>query len=81
MAGTEVSPSPVPISSICPTMTAYGVVVALWEIQANAPPKSSRPVLTTARVPTRPARRAPATEERAMLMATGRMRRPVERVP
>jgi hypothetical protein len=69
------------MSTICPTICPYGMNVGDSAIQPNELPSSSSPALTTARVPSRPASATPATEPIAMVVATGRMRRPVESVP
>ena len=50
-------------------------------IHAIAVPKHSRPVTTTARVPTRGASMPPTTEAIAIEIATGRIRAPVESGP
>src|SRR5580765_6430861 len=82
VAGVEISPMPRPISTICGTITwAYDVLTDAVEIQRNAVPKSTMPVVTTTLVPIRGASAAPTTDATAMLSATGRMRAPVERVP
>ncbi len=73
---------PSPIITICGTITwEYDVSTAAVEIQRNAAPKSTIPVVTTILVPIRGASAAPTTEATAMLSATGRIRAPVESAP
>ena len=81
VAGAVVRPSPRPMSTICPTICPYAMNVGDSAIQPNELPSSNSPLLTTARVPSRPASATPATEPIAMVVATGRMRRPVDSVP
>jgi len=81
VAGVEISPIPSPMRTIWGTMTQeYDVSTAAVEIQANATPKRTIPVVTTTLVPHRGARRAPTTEATAMLSATGRVRTPADSV-
>ena len=78
VAGVEISPRPVPMTSIWPTIVvAYDASAGIVEIQRNAPPRSVIPTVTTAFTPTRGASRPPTIEATAMLSATGRIRTPV----